>query len=148
MELIHEAALCTITKLLNEICDDNTKSRLMKGVIQPSLYKLRQELQDQLTEFLEPHLSVHPISYNADLVANVQEIQSERHKRKFDDISQGLCGVTTDTVRANHQIVKEGQLSKLLQGLLQATKPDVREYSASLALDVSEAYYKVSYDMS
>lgn len=135
--------MCTITKLLTEICDDNTKARLMKGVIQPSLFKLRRDLQDQLTGFLEPHLSVHPISYNADLVEDVQETQSRRHKRKFDDVAQKTCGVTTDTVMSIH-ILEEGQLSKLLHVLLEATKPNVKAYSASLALDVSEAYYKVS----
>lgn len=147
VELIHEPALCTITKLLTEICDDNTKARLVKGVIQPFLFKLRQDLQDQLTGFLEPHLSIHPISYNADLVENVQQTQSGRHKRKFDDMADQVCGVNTETVGASDMIMEHGQLSRLLRGLLEVTKPNVKAYSASLALDVSEAYYKVSFHL-
>lgn len=144
VELIHEAALSTITKLLSEICDNNTKSRLMKGVIQPALYKLRQELQDQLTGFLEPHLSIHPISYNADLVEDVQNIQAKRHKRKFDRAAHAACKFTTDTVDPEPVAVRTVHLSNLLHTLLRETEPDVRQYSASLALDVSEAYYRVS----
>lgn len=143
VELIHEAALSTITKLLSEICDDNTKRRLMKRIIQPSLYKLRQELQEQLTGFLEPHLSIHPISYNADLVNDVQDVQAERHKRNFDRAALEACGYTSDTF--NPDTKKEVvTLYPLLKILLKATEPDVQNYSASLALDVSEAYYRVS----
>lgn len=143
VELIHEAALSTITKLLLEICDENTKNRLMKGVIQPSLYKLRQELQDQLSGFLEPHLSIHPISYNADLIDKVQAIQAKRHQRKFDQAAAASCGFDTQT--AEDTEYTEVLLQKLLQDLLKATEPNVQEYSASLALDVSEAYYHVSH---
>lgn len=140
VELIHEAALSTFTKLLSEICDENTQSRLMKGVIQPSLYKLRQELQDQLSEFLEPHLSVHPITYNEHLVQYVQGMQSKRHKRRFDQMARDVCKEDTNTVTVG---IKSVDLYRLLHSLVKATEPNVQEYSASLALDVSEAYYQV-----
>lgn len=146
VELIHEAALCTITKLLTAICDQNTKSRLIKGVIQPSLYTLRQDLQEKLFGFLEPHLSLHPISYDADLASDVQRIQAQRYKRKFDDVARRLCDVTTDgPCRPRSPAVPKPkpELHVLLRALMKETTPDVQEYSASLALDVSEAYYKV-----
>lgn len=143
VELIHEAALSTITKLLSEICDQNTKSRLMKGVIQPSLYKLRQELQDQLSGFLEPHLAIHPISYNADLVDKVQTTQAARHRRKFDQAVKASCGFEMNKIQFNQQMPALSY--KIMQDLLKATEPNVQEYSASLALDVSEAYYQVGW---
>ncbi|KKY37778.1 putative interferon-induced gtp-binding protein mx [Diaporthe ampelina] len=85
VELIHEAAAITFNKLLSEICDANTKSRLMKGIVQPSLHVLRQKLQSHVAELLEPHLSVHPITYNEYLTDTVQKTQRDRHKRKFDN---------------------------------------------------------------
>lgn len=142
VELIHEAAAVTFNKLVSEICDENTKARLMRGMIQPSLHRLRQQLKNRLGEFLEPHLSVHPISYNDYLVSSVQKIQSERHKRKFDRAAKAAC--SHDTTTAMPETPYEGVVLKsLLDALLEATGPDVREYSASLAADVAAAYYKV-----
>lgn len=88
VERIHDAAADTLNKLVSEICDDNTRTRLMGGHIQPALHVLRRELRDKVAHFLEPHLSVHPLTYNGDLVDSVQAIQLERHNRLFDKVSQ------------------------------------------------------------
>lgn len=142
VELIHEAAAVTFSKIVSEICDENTKSRLMRGMIQPSLHHLRQQLKDKVGDFLEPHISVHPISYNDYLVSSVQQIQSERHKRKFDLTALAACGHDTKTA-VPENMYDDMLLKSLLDSLLEATNPDVREYSASLAADVAAAYYKV-----
>lgn len=92
---------------------------------------------------MEPHLSVHPISYNEYLVDFVQEIQAKRHKRKFDRAAKAIVGVDTDTVKTT--LYDNIKLHSLLHTLLKETQPNVREYSASLAADVAAAYYKVSY---
>lgn len=141
VELIHEAAAITFNKLLSEICDANTKTRLMKGMIQPSLYLLREDLKDTVAELLQPHLSIHPITYNEYLTEAVQKIQGDRHKRKFDRASLESCGYDTDTVDVGEY---EIYLSLLLQSLLKATAPNPKEYAASLAADVAAAYYKAS----
>lgn len=141
VELIHEAAAITFNKLVSEICDENTKNRLTRGMIQPSLYRLRQQLKDKVGDFLEPHLSVHPISYNDFLVDSVQETQASRHKRQFDRAAMRACGHDTDTVETTlYDVIA---LKTLLVSLLKTTEPDVREYSASLASDVAAAYYQV-----
>lgn len=142
MELIHEAAAVTFNQIVSKICDENTRKRLMKGMIQPSLYKLREQLKNKVDEFLEPHLSVHPISYNEDLVSFVQETQAKRHKRKFDRVAKLACGYDTETVGPG--LYKDIALQNLLESLLEETEPDVREYSASLAADVAAAYYQVN----
>lgn len=142
VELIHEAAAITFNKLLSEICDVNTKTRLMKGMIQPSLYLLRKNLKDTVAELLQPHLSIHPITYNEDLTEAVQKIQGDRHKRKFDRASSESCDWDTENVGAG--VYYEIYLSRLLQSLLAATAPDPKEYAASLAADAAAAYYKAS----
>lgn len=142
VELIHEAAAVTFNKLLSEICDANTKNRLMKGIIQPTLHDLRQKLQSHVAELLEPHLSVHPITYNEYLTDTVQQIQGNRHKRKFDATAMKWCKYDTNT--AIDTPGTNVSLGPLLRSLLQATKPNPREYAASLAADVTAAYYKVA----
>lgn len=144
VELIHEAAAITFNKLLSEICDANTKNRLMKGIIQPTLYDLRQKLQSHVAELLEPHLSVHPITYNEYLTDTVQQIQGDRHKRKFDATAIKVCKYDTNT--ALDMPATSVSLGPLLRSLLEATKPNPREYAASLAADVTAAYYKVRSD--
>lgn len=141
VELIHEAAAITFNKILSDICDANTKTRLMKGMIQPSLYHLRKDLKDTVAELLQPHLSIHPITYNEYLTEAVKNIQGDRHKRKFDRASFRSCGWDTETVGVGERSI---ELSSLLQSLLATTAPDPKKYAASLAADVAAAYYKAS----
>ncbi|KAM0811508.1 putative GED domain-containing protein [Seiridium cardinale] len=140
VEQIHEAAATTFNKMVSEICDVNTQTRLMRGMIQPSLHRLRNDLKNKVDELLRPHLTIHPITYNNYLTETVQEIQTGRHTRHFDKLSLRLCDETADTA-SNHQEVR---LASLLHGLREGTKPNVEEYSASLAADVAAAYYKVA----
>lgn len=142
VQRIHEAASVTFAKLVSTICDTNTTQRLLAGLIQPSLRALREQLESQVDEFMEPHLSVHPISYNEYLVDFVQEIQAKRHKRKFDRAALTIVKVDTNTVSCGDY--DKVALKSLLGTLLCETEPNVREYSASLAADVAAAYYKVT----
>lgn len=141
--MIHEAAAITFNKLLSEICDANTKGRLMKGIVQPSLHILRQKLQSHVAELLEPHLSVHPITYNEYLTDTVQKTQCDRHKRNFDNTALAVCGYTTDTAPSTAITMA---LRPILRSLLEATQPNPKDYAASLAADVTAAYYKVNCD--
>ncbi|KAK2599466.1 hypothetical protein N8I77_011220 [Diaporthe amygdali] len=142
VELIHEAAAITFNKLLSELCDENTKTRLMRGMIQPSLYRLRQNLKNTVAELLDPHLSIHPITYNEYLKEVVKDIQGSRHKRNFDHTAYMNCGTDTETTEPGTYV--DIALRNLLQSLLKATEPNPREYAASLAADVAAAYYKIA----
>ncbi|KAK6828063.1 transcriptional regulator [Apiospora arundinis] len=127
--------------MVSEICDQNTHGRLMKGLIQPSLHRLRTKLKAKLDELLMPHLSIHPITYNDYLTDTVQEIQADRHSRNFDRITLKVIGETQDEMQDGLQ---EVELRKLLFALEEGTQPDVKKYSASLAADVAAAYYTVA----
>ncbi|KAI0595454.1 P-loop containing nucleoside triphosphate hydrolase protein [Biscogniauxia sp. FL1348] len=141
VERIHDAAASTFNNIISDICDQNTKTRLIKWHIQPALYRLRKDLKSKVDELLEPHLSVHPITYNDYLTQKVQVIQTMRHKRKFDALSLKACNFTAETVTGT---LSAETISTLLITLRQGTCPNVEEYSASLASDVSEAYYQVA----
>ncbi|KAI1372851.1 P-loop containing nucleoside triphosphate hydrolase protein [Hypoxylon crocopeplum] len=140
VEQIHEAAASNFNKIVCEICDKNTRSRLMKGHIQPALHRLRQDLKSKVDELLEPHLSIHPITYNDYLTDTVQDIQTKRHDRKFDELSQATTGYTSKTAPTNFSV----NLQRLLNVLKDGTRPNVEKYSASLAADVAAAYYQVA----
>ena len=143
-EEVHESAATTLNKMISIICDENTRSRLMQDLIQPSLHILRKDLKKKLDEFLKPHLSIHPITYNDYLTNSVQKIQGERHNRAFDSISFKFCGYTPKTAGRAKSVSGE-TLKDLLQALQDETRPDVEEYSVSLAADVAAAYYEVTY---
>ena len=142
VEEIHEAAANTFNKMVSAIGDENTKSRLMKGHIQPALHLLRKDLKVKVNEFLKPHLSIHPITYNDYLTDSVQKIQMERHSRKFDRLALQACGYSEET--ATQDAYNSVKLRTLLRILKDGTGPDVEDYSGSLAADVAAAYYKVT----
>ncbi|KAL7625897.1 hypothetical protein AAE478_005121 [Parahypoxylon ruwenzoriense] len=141
VEEIHEAAARNFNRIVSEICDENTKSRLMKGHIQPALHRLRGDLKVKVDELLKPHLSIHPITYNDYLTDSVQKIQTKRHDRRFDDLSQSLCKCNSMTADPKGHTV---DLKLLLTGLKKGTRPNVEEYSSSLAADIAAAYYEVA----
>lgn len=89
---------------------------------------------------LKPHLSIHPITYNDYLTDSVQEIQAARHDRAFDILSKESCGYTSESVDKDEVTV---DLEDLLTILKDGTRPNVEDYSVSLAADVAAAYYKV-----
>ncbi|TVY13442.1 hypothetical protein LARI1_G008835 [Lachnellula arida] len=141
-EEVHEAAATTFNKMMSETCDENTRSRLMKGLIQPSLHQLRKGLKQKLDELLQPHLAIHPITYNDYLTDNVRKIQGDRHDRAFDRLSLANCGYTSESLE--NPTKTPVFLIPLLRALKDGTRPDVEEYSVSLAADVAAAYYKVA----
>ncbi|KAI1764614.1 P-loop containing nucleoside triphosphate hydrolase protein [Hypoxylon sp. FL1150] len=141
VEQIHEAAANNFLKAVTEICDENTSSRLMKGHIQPALHALRQNLKNKVDELLETHLSIHPITYNDYLTISVQDIQTKRHDRHFDALSEQGCGFDSESAPTSHVGL---YLQNLLLLLKKGTRPNVEEYSASLAADVAAAYYQVA----
>lgn len=140
-ERVHEAAMTTINKMIYSICDDNTRSRLMKHLIQPALHLLRQNLKSKLDEFLKPHLAIHPITYNDFLTDTVKKIQGERHDRAFDTTTWNTLGFSLEDEDLEN--ITAATLKTLLIALKNDTRPNVEDYSVSLAADVAAAYYKV-----
>lgn len=140
-ELVHGAASTTFHKILTVVCDENTSRRLMKGIIQPSLYNLRKKLKDKLDELLAPHLSIHPITYNDYLLETVQTEQGNRHDRKFERL---VTSAFDDFLESGGDVtLTAAELEAALQEVKDGTRPDVEEYTVSLCADVAEAYYEV-----
>lgn len=141
VEQVHEIAAKSFNKMISEICDANTRSRLMSGLIQPALSQLRKNVRDKVDELMKPHLSIHPITYNEEIKVGVQKIQARRHSNHFDELSQTLCGATEHTAKEaqSYTVI----LKSILRGLKKGTQPNVEEDTASLAADVAASYYEV-----
>ncbi|KAI1407196.1 hypothetical protein F5Y13DRAFT_195607 [Hypoxylon sp. FL1857] len=121
LEQIHEAAATNFNKISSTV------------------------LKEKADKLLEPHLSTHPITYNNYLTETVQDIQAERHNRKFDELSLSGCGYTSQSAPdAKMDIDDDLDPKERLSTLKKETQPDVEEYSASLAADVVAAYYQVA----
>ncbi|KAK0107204.1 hypothetical protein ONS95_003906 [Cadophora gregata] len=87
-------------------------------------------------------ISLFTRSHNNDyLTGTVQDIQGRCHDRKFAAAAKAACGYT---VESPQESVDEVALYHLLTMLMNGTRPDVEDYSVSLAADVAAAYYKVA----
>ena len=145
IEQIHTAAMTTFNKMISEYCDANTHRRLMNDHVQPSLHGLRKQLQDKVDELLSPHMRIHPITYNEDLINGVQKIQTTRHYRNFDRLSNQVCHYSAETADATQVVCKQTALGTIFKHIRTGLEPDVQGYAACLAADVAAAYYQVSF---
>ncbi|KLU86658.1 hypothetical protein MAPG_05670 [Magnaporthiopsis poae ATCC 64411] len=143
VEEIHGAALATFNTALSEICDQNTKDLLMRHLVQQALHSLRSELKQKVADFLEPHLSVHPITYNDDLVFDVRDMQAQRYMPHFNRLVKSSC-LDLDIAKPKDGEVKMSQIVRALEHIRKFTEPDIEGYSASLATDTAAAYYAVA----
>ncbi|KAL8392358.1 hypothetical protein RB599_005038 [Gaeumannomyces hyphopodioides] len=144
VEEIHGAAMATFNAALSDLCDQNTKGLLMRHLVQQALHSLRDELKQKVADFLEPHLSVHPITYNDSLIKAVHDTQARRYKRHFHQcVEDSILGLNLDGVAPDVSFSSDDVISAL-QDIRVDTTPDVESYSASLAADTAAAYYTVA----
>lgn len=140
-ERILNFAYTTVNAVLQHVVDDQTAGSLIREIIGPSMENLKVGLATKVAEILKPHLVGHPITYNHYLTENVQKAQAARRRRemeerlktffKVDELTQGAINYRLD-------------VRSLLDTLVSHTEPDMDNFSCSMAVDVMEAYYKVS----
>lgn len=140
-ERILSFAYTTVNAVLQHVVDDQTAGSLIREIIGPSMENLKVGLATKVAEILKPHLVGHPITYNHYLTENVQKAQAARRRRemeerlktffKVDELTQGAINYRLD-------------VRSLLDTLVSHTEPDMDNFSCSMAVDVMEAYYKVS----
>ncbi|KAL8357766.1 hypothetical protein RB601_009287 [Gaeumannomyces tritici] len=144
VEEIHGAAMATFNAALSDLCDQNTKALLMRHLVQQALHSLRDELKQKVADFLEPHLSVHPITYNESLTDAVFDAQARRHNRHFhhcvldSDLAIDLDAKITSSQLSSTSVVSALRHLRAQIGL------SIEGYSASLAADTAAAYYTVA----
>jgi hypothetical protein len=136
------AASQTIESILRNVADNETADALLSLVVNPAMEKIKTELRNKADEILEPHVSGHPITYNHYLTDNVQNAQAQRRRQRIETELKSFFGdENMNDTRANYYF----SVSSLLDAMAVADRePDMDTFSCLMAIDMMEAYYKVS----
>ncbi|KAK3616824.1 hypothetical protein LTR56_025693 [Elasticomyces elasticus] len=86
-----------------------------------------------------PYLAGHSITYNHDLISNVQHIQADRQRRALKEKDQSEFSPS----RANFGL-NDAELSRLIDIVVEREEYDMGNYTSQLAVDYMQAYYKVA----
>ncbi len=136
---IFDSTYTTIVSIVQHFTDEETSEEIIRGIIGPSMENLKRNLFAKIEELLEPHLSGHPITYNHYLTENIQKAQIDRYRG---NLKNQLDTFFRDRTYNGFQW-NEAAKNKLLQTVVSSTVSNMDDYSANMATDVMEAYYKV-----
>ncbi|KAK2744858.1 hypothetical protein FQN57_004182 [Myotisia sp. PD_48] len=135
---IFNAAHFTVNSVTGYVADKSTAGGILREIIIPKLYKLRDTLNLKISEILDPHKFGHPITYNHYVIENVQKAQAQRRKCQLEkDLKRVL-----DYTDAQHPV--NVNFEELLSTLNESTIVDMDRYATYSAIDTMEAYYKVA----
>lgn len=137
-EDVMQAVYHTTQAILEHVGVDDTVDGIL-GIINSRIDSLEIGLSSKMSELLEPHYSVHPITYNHYLTDNVQKAQAARRKRSFEKVLRDMLGGRSIRDEDNYTI-NPFQLLNLFE---QRTEVDMEKYASELAADYMLAYYKV-----
>ena len=138
-DVILQAVYRATQAILDHIAVDETADGIFR-VISGGIDTLKSDLNQKVTELLDPHCNSHPITYNHYLTDNVQKSQSNRRRRSFEKTLKDFIGIGSIEEGREHRVVP----FKLLTLLEQRTEVDMERYASDLAVDYMQAYYKVS----
>ncbi|KAK4896329.1 hypothetical protein LTR27_005852 [Elasticomyces elasticus] len=133
---IFDAARSTMIAIVDYIAAEDTADGLIR-LIGQGMDLLKQEVERKLDEILQPHLEMHPITYNHYLTDNVQKAQSARRRRRIEHVLTKAFG----DLNAPETYIQPSELLKLLDNEVEA---DMERYGSDLAVDYMGAYYKVA----
>ncbi|KAF1839329.1 hypothetical protein BDW02DRAFT_486694 [Decorospora gaudefroyi] len=133
----------TVNSVLQHIADEKTAAALLRDVVGLSLEGLKIKLATKVNEILEPHLSVHPITYNHYLTENLQKVQAARHRRELEGgLKSFFNEYELNQTEGDETYYFNTRV--LLDTLVSHTEPDIDKFSCSMATNMMEAYYKVA----
>ena len=141
IEQVFGAASITVAGLIQHFADERTAESLLREVVGPSMESLKVDLMTKTDEILKPHLSGHPITYNHYLTENVQKAQAGRHRQ---DLEKRMKSFFREDELAAGATNYRFDMRSLLDTLVYYMEPDMDKFSCSMAIDMMEAYYKVS----
>lgn len=128
-----------INDILEQVSVGKTTERIRRDIINPKMEMLVQNLQEKVTEILNPHYSGHPITYNHYLTTTVQEVQKQRYLKSVEAALR-----TSDAIRKENRHISKINYSSLARSVAQYTEQDMERVASLQAVDYMEAYYKVT----
>jgi hypothetical protein len=138
-DAILQAAYLGTQTILDYLAVDETADSLFR-IISGEIDTLKSDLNQKVTELLNPHYNGHPITYNHYLTDTVQKAQSDRRRRSFEKTLKEAIGISSIKEGESHRVFP----FNLLAQLEQHTEVDMERYASDLAVDYMQAYYKVS----
>jgi hypothetical protein len=137
-EDVIEATYDAVTAIVEHSTVSDTTDGILR-IINRGIDALRLDLDDKVSQLLDPFCSVHPITYNHYLIDSVQKTQSERRRKSFKLALESRLG--TDDLQNITQCYLPP--SQLLDVLDRSAETDMERYASNSAVDYMQAYYKV-----
>ncbi|KAF2703656.1 hypothetical protein K504DRAFT_443514 [Pleomassaria siparia CBS 279.74] len=125
--------------ILDHVATGET-ARAIFQIMNRGIDTLKCDLDQKVTQLLNPHYNGHPITYNHYLTDNVQKAQSKRRRRNLEEILKESLGIDSIQRGDKYPVVP----FKLLTLVEQHTDVDMERYASELAVDYMQAYYKVA----
>jgi hypothetical protein len=137
-EDVIEATYDAVTAIVDHSTVSDTTDGIL-GILNRGIDALRLDLDEKVSQILDPFCTVHPITYNHYLIDSVQKIQSERRRKSFELALKGH--LNTDNLEQVTQLWFRP--SQLLDVLDRSVETDMERYASDSAVDYMQAYYKV-----
>lgn len=128
----------SVDSILSHVVDEETKDKLWMGHIGETLEGLKTVLRTKNSELWNSHDTAHPITYNHQLTETVQSIEAKRHKIGLRRALEHGFGTHGSDVKFRVSF------NGIANALTANRRADVETFGAENAVHMSEAYYKVS----
>ncbi|KAK0641877.1 P-loop containing nucleoside triphosphate hydrolase protein [Cercophora newfieldiana] len=138
------AANIFLRLVAEHIADPSTSRALDQEIFEPTMKDLLQQLQDKTAEFLAPHKSGHPITYNHYFTETLQSVRRERIRKATVDTVKAFFGCQEGDMSRASTPSSYYNLERLVSSLVACNEPDMNRFAAQEALDCLNAYYKVA----
>jgi len=130
---------------IGHIAADETSGGILQ-IINARIDALHSDLNQKISDLLDPHYTGHPITYNHYLTDNVQKAQADRSRRRLEETLKEFIGGEGNISAYDYKLSMNP--AKLMSMLAQRTEPDMERYASDLAVDYMQAYYKVRHSLS
>ncbi|OKO91121.1 Interferon-induced GTP-binding protein Mx1 [Penicillium subrubescens] len=120
---IWAAAREFLALVVKHVTDEGTSTALIDEIIVPACDSIKQEIDSKTREFLKPHQTGHPITYNHYFTETLQKI---RVKRQEDELAKTLQRFfRVDSLEEPYYVQHSINLDQLLKSLVQESEPDM-----------------------
>lgn len=140
---IWEATMLVLNLILDHTADKNTAAGLRRHIVNPAMDALRKKLKGTADTVLAPHRQGHPITYNHDLVENIEKMKGDHQRRFLAKKLDDFFGTNSSTGMTFCQS-KSFDVKILLNSITQTKISNMDRYACSEVIDCMKAYYKVS----
>ncbi|KAI0017966.1 dynamin family protein [Xylariomycetidae sp. FL0641] len=126
--------------------NDLIAKALLEEVFEPAFKKVWLDAEAKVTELLDAHRIIHPITYNHQYSEAIQKVKKTRREEQAAKVVQTFFKLNTSplSVLGTTKLNDDYNLFTLIQKLAERNEEDIERSAASEALDCMHAYYNVA----